>query len=44
MHLFIGKPSPNIPADPVERTVVFVLLIAAKYCPCSSMSPSPTVS
>lgn len=29
-HLLKGKPNPNIPLEPVSRTEVFVLLIAAK--------------
>ena len=37
-YLFKGKPRPNIPADPVSTTDVFVSLIAAKYCSCQYLS------
>ena len=30
-HLLTGKPSPNIPAEPVRSTLVFVSEIAARY-------------
>ena len=43
-HLLTGNPSPNMPADPVSSTLVFVLLIAAKYWSGSVNPASPTVS